>query len=267
MKHTILIILMLAFSAGGALWAQEADQPVEDATTEPTEELEQVEDEDPFMEEYTEPYVLEIGAHIGFAAGGINIETIPEGRKTNADFWAVPNYGATIYAPFGAESKLGGRLDIGVSTTGTRTRPYEFYDGESNFNGYIKERYTYFTVAPKINLSGVTFGVGFNFIMQGERWHPERDERHTIDKNLLKSMVMDLRLGGMIKAWQTETGTLYADIELRMMFSGIYEDNSYYYGMKVNPRGTPTPITQNEMKNLTPASIHIGIAYLFNLGL
>ena len=121
MQRTILILLLLTLSSGGALWAQ--DEPIEET--------------DPFMEEYTEPYVLQVGAYIGLAAGGINIETIASGRKVNSDFWAVPNFGASIYAPFGAESRLGGRLDIGVSTTGSRMRPYEFFHGETNWEEFV----------------------------------------------------------------------------------------------------------------------------------
>lgn len=227
--------------------------------------------EEPAVEEddwSSEPYVIQAGPYIGIASAGINTEDIAAGRKTNVDFWFVGNYGASIYAPFGAGSKLGGRLDIGVSSTGTRTRPYEVYDGKTNWEGYFIERYQMFSVAPRISLSGVTLGVGFNFMMKGERWNPNsEDEPHVIDINLMKSMVMDFRLGGMIKAWQTDLGTLYAEIEARWMLGGLYNDDSYYYGMDVNNRGAPTPAVQTGLKNLTPASAHIGISYLFNLGL
>lgn len=77
----------------------------------------------------TEPYTLGVGVKVGFYGGGITTQNA-EGRKVNPEFWAFPAFGGAIYAPFGAGSSLAGQLDIGVSTNGTRTRPYEMYDGK-----------------------------------------------------------------------------------------------------------------------------------------
>lgn len=268
MKLSGFILLLLVLTATSGYAQDEAPQPSEVDDTvyydQNPQEKSGVEQDDWSS---PEQYTIQIGPYIGIASAGINTEDIAAGRKTNVDFWFVGNYGASIYAPFGTDSKLGGRIDVGVSSTGTRTRPYEVYDGQTNWTGYFIERYQMFSVAPRISLAGVTLGVGFNFMMKGERWNPDQnEERHVVDIDLMKSMVMDFRLGGMIKTWQTDVGTLYAEIEARWMLGGLYNDNSYYYGLDVNNRGAPTPAIQTTLKNLTPASAHIGISYLFNLG-
>lgn len=215
----------------------------------------------------SEPYVLGIGAQIGIASGGIATENA-EGRKVNPDFWFVPTYGAVIYAPFGAGSKIGGRVDIGVSTTGTRTRPYEYYAGGTDWEGYFIERYTMFTIAPQFNLSGFTIGVGFNFPMKAERWNPDLGDAHyVVDTDLLASMSMDIRLGGMINVWKSKIGTLFVDLGVKYFFGGVYNDDSYFYGTQTDSRGIRlTDWATSKVLNLTPASAHLGIAYLFNLG-
>ena len=214
-----------------------------------------------------DPSVLQLGVHGGIAAAGINAGDQAEGRKTNVDFWFLPNYGATILAPFGTESKLSGVLDIGVRSTSTRTRPYEIYAGGSNWSGYFIERHTWFSIAPSINLSGIMLGVGFNFPMKIERWNPDSGlDRHVVDLDLAKSMSMDLRLGGKIATWKIDIGTLYVDISARYQFGGVYQDGKYLYGYPTDQLGDPEVDFDGTTYDLIPASASIGISYLFNLG-
>ncbi|MCX6140535.1 MAG: hypothetical protein NTX15_06885, partial [Candidatus Kapabacteria bacterium] len=86
-------------------------------------------------------YQLRVGPTLGIVSGGIALDNA-EGRKVNPDFWFLQNYGVMVFAPFSKGSKLGGRLDVGVSTVGTRTRPYEYFDSKTDWKGYIIERYT-----------------------------------------------------------------------------------------------------------------------------
>jgi len=218
-----------------------------------------------------EKYTLFAGAQIGIGGAAIATENA-EGRKTNPDFWFLPTYGAVITAPFSNGSRIRGRLDLGVWSTGTRTRPYEFYYGMKNWDGYFVERYTYFTIAPYINLSGILIGVGFDFPMKGEMWNPKSDaDVHVVDKTTMKTG-MDLRIGGSIPAWETDLGTLNIELVAYYMFSGVYEDGQYPYGLAtINSRGD-VPTNQNDLinasvKNLTPAGAHLGISYQFKIGL
>ncbi len=212
-------------------------------------------------------YQIGVGVQIGAFGGSISVENA-EGRKVNPDFWALPTYGAVIQAPFGAGSNLGARLDIGVSSVGTRTRPYEFYDNKKNWEGYFLERYTYFTIAPQVNLAGVLLGVGFNFPMSGERWHPEgSDTKYAVDKDILVGTAMDVRLGGVINVWETKLGKLNVEILARYMFTGLFEDDQYIYGHETTSTGVrPNNYATLPAINLTTASAHIGVSYLFSLG-
>jgi hypothetical protein len=74
-------------------------------------------------------YHLWAGVHLGFGGGAINTVNA-EGRKVNPGFNALPAYGISILAPFGTDSRIGLRLDAGMTTMRTKMRPYEFFGGE-----------------------------------------------------------------------------------------------------------------------------------------
>ncbi|MBI2794925.1 MAG: hypothetical protein HYX66_09800 [Ignavibacteria bacterium] len=220
---------------------------------------------------YSEPYTLFVGAQVGIVSGAVSTETA-ERRKANPDFWFLPTYGAVITAPISNGSRIRGRLDAGVWTTGTRNRPYEFYGGTSNYEGYFVERYTYFTIAPYVNLSGILVGVGFDFPLKGEMWNPKLDvDPHVVDRSTMK-VAMDFRVGGSITAWETDLGILNVELLAYYMFSGVYVDGKYPYGVgATDGRGT-VPTNQVELKNQTfknmiPAGAQLGISYQFKLGL
>ncbi len=215
----------------------------------------------------SDKYNLGVGVSIGGFGGGISIENA-EGRKVNPAFWALPSYGAVIYAPFGKGAEMGGRLDIGVSSTGTKTRPYENYDGKGNWQGFFNEKYTYFTIAPQVSLMGVILGVGINFPMSGERWNPNSSAaRYYVDKEILTSPKLDVRLGGMITVWKTTHGRLFVDLQAKYDLGGGFKDDMYIYGTPVTSLGNPVPAQQADPTiNLTTASCSIGIGYIFNVG-
>lgn len=212
------------------------------------------------------PYVLRVGPTLGIVSGGIAMENA-DGRKVNPDVWFMQNYGVMVFAPFSKGSSLGGRLDVGVTTAGTRTRPYEFYDSETDWKGYIIERYTYFSVAPQVSLYGIMIGAGFNFPMKGEMWHPERsDDVYVVDKNTMK-MAIDIRLGGAINLWNSSLGILTLDLLAKYYVTGVYEDGMYTNGYPVTALGAPKPsTTSSDVINLTPVTVHLGLSYQFKLG-
>lgn len=213
-------------------------------------------------------YVFKIGPSLSFFGGGINTVSA-EGRKTRADFYAIPSFGVVVYAPFGKGMDMGGRLDIGITSTGTRTRPYESYDGKSGWEGYFKERYQYFTIAPSVNLAGVNLGAGFNFPMSGQMWHPDRSsEKFDVDRSTLKAVAIDVRLGSMINVWSTKLGTLYVEVQAKYLVTGLYKDGKYTMGNTVDGTGFPSQDFRTyKMLDNVPASAQIGVSYLFDLSL
>jgi len=228
-------------------------------------------EEFPEFQDYSEPYTLFAGVQLGIVGAGIATEN-SERRKSNPDFWILPTYGAVVTAPISKGSRIAGRLDLSVWQTGTRTRPYAFYDGKQNWEGYFVERYTYFSVVPYVNLSGILIGVGFDFPMKGEWWNPNYDvDPYITDRSTMK-IGMDFRIGGSITAWESDLGILNVELLGYYMFSGVYQDGKYPYGLgAINDRGD-VPINQSELqnqtiKNLTPAGGHLGISYQFKLGL
>lgn len=208
-------------------------------------------------------YRLGVGVHAFIAAGSIN-SVAGEGRKVNPDIHFLPAFGATIYAPFSMKNNLGARLDIGINEVGTRMRPFEYYDGESNFNGYFIERYRYFTIAPQLNFAGVTLGAGINIPMSGRMWNPKHNsEDFYVDRETLKTAV-DIRIGGMIKAWESPIGKLYVDVLASYWVSGLYEKDMYTNGSPVGQYGEPNVVSRTIEDNV-PGSFRVGISYLFDI--
>ncbi len=214
-----------------------------------------------------EKYVLRVGPTIGIVSGAIVLENA-DGRKVNPDVWFMQNYGVMIFAPFTSGSSMGARLDIGITSVGTRTRPYEFYDSETDWKGYVIERYSHFTIAPQVSLFGVMMGAGFNFPMKGEIWHPQRsDNKYVVDKNTMK-MAIDVRFGGAINVWNSSLGILTIDLLAKYYVTGLYEDGTYTNGFPVTNLGVPKASTKtSDLINLTPVSIQLGLSYQFKLGL
>jgi hypothetical protein len=155
-----------------------------------------------------------------------------------------------------------------VSTVGTQTRPYEFYDLQSDWDGYYIERYTYFTIASQVSLFGIMLGAGFNFPMKGEMWHPDRpDDVFTVDKTTMKTAI-DLRLGGAINVWNSEMGTLTVDLLAKYFVSGLYNEGTYTAGHAVDKQGLPDPVYADDpISDVVPVSITLGLSYQFKLGL
>ncbi|NQW29372.1 MAG: hypothetical protein HQ472_02525 [Ignavibacteria bacterium] len=216
----------------------------------------------------TSKYILKVGPTLGLVGGGINTQNA-EGRKVNPDFWAIPSYGVVINAPFSKYSRLGGRLELAVNTQGTKTRPYETYDKLSSWKGYIHERYTYFTIAPQFNLSGLLLGLGINIPMKGETWNPTTpDDKFTVDRSTMRT-ALDFRIGGTINVWSTDVGALFIDVGVKYTFSGLYKDNLYAFGGPVNEFGAANFAGNQTTTHIEfiPVSGQLGITYLFNLKL
>lgn len=219
-------------------------------------------------EDTTKRYTLKVGLSIAGFGGAFNTNAA-EGRKTKADYFPLPAFGVAVYAPFGTGIEMGGRLDVGITSTGTLTRPYEFYDAKTGWTGYFKERYQFFTLAPSINLAGVNLGAGFNFPMSGKMWHPDRSsDKYEVDRSTMKSMVIDVRLGSMINVWHTDLGALFVELQVKYFVTGLYKEGKYTMGNTVDASGLPrSDFRTYTMLDNVPAAAQLGVSYLFDLHL
>ncbi|MCU0330750.1 MAG: hypothetical protein MUC47_07190 [Candidatus Kapabacteria bacterium] len=209
------------------------------------------------------PYHLYIGPTLGFVSGGINTVQAT-GRKVNPTFWAVPSYGVAILAPFSPETTSGFRFDFGVTTVGSKMRPYESYGGETNWKGNFDEHYRHFTIATMVNLSGFAFGAGFNIPMAGTMTAKDGSE-YLVEKNTLTTAI-DVRLGGIIPVWESEMGILNVEIMARYFLTGVYSDGRYTAGTPVDANGEYLGGGQDgEGENFVPAGLTLGVSYLFDL--
>lgn len=212
-------------------------------------------------------YHLWAGVHVGFGGGSINTVNA-EGRKVNPGFMALPAFGASIMAPFGVDSRIGMRIDAGVSRLASKMRPYEFFDGQTNWNGSLNEEYSHFTVAPMFNLGGFLVGVGINFPMSGTISSANGSSEYLVPRSEMATAI-DARMGAQIPAWRSSVGVLSVDIMATYVLGGVYNDKRYIYGSDVQANGLPAeksllinPIVQN----MVPASLRVGASFLFDIG-
>jgi len=207
-------------------------------------------------------YHLYAGVHLGFAGGGINTVNA-EGRKVNPSFYALPSYGITVLAPFGVGSKIGLRLDAGVSQIASKMRPYEFFGGETNWTGFVVERYSHFTIAPMINLGGFLLGAGFNFPMSGTYTDKNGGNEFLVVRDHMATFT-DVRIGAHIPVWDSPTGKLNVDLIATYALTPMYKPNMYVYGFSASPSGSGG---SGSFVNMVPASLRVGASYLFDITL
>jgi hypothetical protein len=208
-------------------------------------------------------YVMKVGPVLGLVGAGINTENAT-GRKVNPDFMGMPYVGAAIYAPFGIDTRMGLRLDIAYSSVSSLVRPYEMYAGGSNWSKSFQERYNYVTIAPMINLAGFLIGMGINIPASGTMKNDAGTEFEVRTADM--KTALDVRLGGQITVWDSNMGILTVDILAKYGFSGVYNDNSYTIGSAVEHIGFPADnVTAKTITGMVPASLTLGLSYLFNL--
>jgi hypothetical protein len=205
-------------------------------------------------------YHLWAGVHLGFGGGAINTVNA-EGRKVNPGFNALPAYGISILAPFGTDSRIGLRLDAGMTTMRTKMRPYEFFGGEMAWNGFINETYSHITVAPMLNLGGFLVGAGFNFPSSASysTTFPTRpNDLPTGDQSGKMATAIDVRLGAQIPAWRSSVGVLSVDVLATYVVNGVFEEK-FYYGSNLNG--------DEAAQNHVPATLRVGASFLFDIAM
>lgn len=196
-----------------------------------------------------------IGPSVVFK-GGINAANIPEGLKTGANFNGIPDMGFTFRWMFDKNSALGLCLDGEYSTYSFRMRP-ENESVANDDNTYVYKP-QYITISPGLFFSGITLNLAINLptgIDVSSVSGNASPTLFTVTSNDMTSPNMELRLGGQIKAWETETGVMNVVIRGGYMLTGLLKDE--YFGTN--------NIFGDSSFNPNVASVGIGINYLFDL--
>lgn len=211
-------------------------------------------------------YTLYVGPYI-HAKGSLNTNPAT-GYKTGVAFNSVPDFGATILAPFGKESKIGFQLDLGHSSLAYKVLP-EDRDLQTDSTNFI-ESYRYFTVAPGFNFAGFTIGVSFGTpigaSMESEKGKSTDPIRGTvIDNDYVDSLasITEVFIGGRIPLIDNPSGRLTFDIQASYTLSGLYENyKSYKYAYEENNEGV---LEAKEDRNPQPVAFKLGLSYLFGI--
>lgn len=220
----------------------------------------------------TNAYTLYVGPYL-HAKGSIN--TNPSaGYTTGFAFNSVPDFGATILAPFGRDSKIGFQLDIGHSSLAYKTIPSD-RDLQSDSTNFI-ESYRYFTIAPGFNFAGFTIGVSFGSPVgasmeseRGQSTHPIRgffvdEDAKSLDYTDSLASITEVFIGGRIPLIDSQSGKLTFDIQASYTLTGLYENYaSYKYAYEENKDGK---MEAKEDRNPKPVALKMGLSYLFGIG-
>lgn len=188
-----------------------------------------------------------LGPSLLFKAG-VNAGSIPEGQKTAVDFHFLPDLGITFKYMFSKNSAVGAVLDVEYATYSFRMRP----ENESTVtdDNTVVYQPSYFSIAPNLYLSGVMIGASFGFPTALSVSTVSGNDINISSDNL-NSPSIELRLGGMIKAMESDGGELNILIRGGYNVSGLYSAESFNGG--------------SDEFNPVLASFGIGVNYLFDL--
>jgi len=190
---------------------------------------------------------LYLGPSLLFKAG-VNAGNIPESQKTAVNFHFLPDIGLTFKYMFSKSSAVGAVLDVEYATYSFRMRP----ENESTVtdDNTIITQPSYFSIAPNLYLSGVTIGAAFGFPTALSMSTVSGNDFDVSSDNL-NSPSIELRIGGMIKAMESDGGELNIVIRGGYNVTGLYSAEAFNGGSdEFNPK---------------LASGGIGVNYLFDL--
>lgn len=183
-------------------------------------------------------YPLSIGPYLSLKAG-VNAASIPEGSKTGIGLSGLPDFGATLYVPLGADNRVGFLADLGYSTYAYGER---LVIGDVEGDLY-KQQVSYVTLAPSIYLSSFTVGFTFGIPVAASTVF----DNATVDGETDNiSTLVEVQLGGMIPVMANADGRLNILLRAGYMITGIISESSSEY----NPKA---------------ATFGLGVNYLFNL--
>ncbi len=187
-------------------------------------------------------YPFGVGPFI-FAKAGVNAADVKQGIKNGVAISPLPDFGVTGYIPFNDESKIGATIDLAYSTYAYEKK---YYGDEGN---PWTDKFHYFTIAPNLHVWGFLVGFGLGFPLGGEI---DKNAREVKSNDL--EFMFELRVGAMIPIIESNFGRLNILIMGSYFLTGQFTNQfarDFYIG--------------GEGYNTHPASLGLGINYIFNL--
>jgi hypothetical protein len=180
-------------------------------------------------------YRLGVGPYLGFKMG-INAGDVPQGIKNGVSAANMPDFGAQFYLPFQGKSKMGLILSAAYATY-----PYKLtYEG-AGISTDSKYNFSYVALGADFFLSGFTIGFNYGF--------PSGAKLGDFDLSTdLIANMFEFKIGGNIPMIEDDLGRLNLIIQAGYFITGQYNDDRAIQG-----------------KNTNPASLMVGLSYLFNI--
>lgn len=140
--------------------------------------------------------------------GGVNTVDTPSGLKNGAAFNGIPDFGATLHVPFSRTSKIGLNIDLGYTTYAYGIVDYYNTSNKATY------KFSYLTLAPKFNFSGLLIGFTFGIPVSAS------GDGNTIRTGLINTLV-DFNLGGQIPLFVDKSGSLNLLINASYMLTEV----------------------------------------------
>lgn len=192
---------------------------------------------------------IDLGPSIG-VKGTVNTVAPGDGLKTGFAINGLPDIGLTTRVLFSPGSGIGMLLDLEMSGYGYLIRP-ENEDIADDDNSFIT-RHSYFTVAPSLNLGGLTLGVGISF-PTGQTTTEVDGDQAINPVGTQASPVLDARLGAMIPLYRGKGGEFNMVIRASYMLGGHYTTDVGTYPLSL------------KTSNPQSAGLVLGFNYLFRV--
>ena len=188
--------------------------------------------------------------------GGVNGFTNPQGRKNGIAFNNIPDVGITTYIPLDLIFNLGLYLDF-MYNTNTFLMKYNYNPNKNDYMNKDRMRFSYFSISPTFNHAGFTIGFNYGMPVSAD-W-----EGVNIATSKLNNLI-EIKAGYNYPIYFDEVGRLNLFINASYALNGVYKNFKEDDPLRnVSPAIPPQIITN--YYNPRPASIQIGVNFLFNL--
>ena len=188
--------------------------------------------------------------------GGINGFTNPLGRKNGIAINNIPDVGITTYIPLDLIFNLGLYVDL-MYNTNTFLMKYDYNSIENDYMNKDRMRFSYFAISPTFNHAGFTLGFNLGIPVSAD-W-----EGISIATSKLNNLI-EVKAGYSYPIYFDEVGRLNLFINASYALNGVYRNFKEDDPLKNTVPAIPPQIITNYY-NPRPASIQIGVNFLFNL--
>jgi hypothetical protein len=193
-----------------------------------------------YAQEYREGrgnYSMGFGPMVAYKLG-INAADPPQGIKNGVGTAGMPDLGISYYLPLNPDDKMGLFVDAAYASYAYIQK----FDGSSTD---WTDRFTYLAFGPNFYISGFTIGLNIGIPLSGERVFSDRTME--IQSSTLATM-FEFKVGGHFTLNESELG------RLNLFLNGSYQINGQY-----------TDDLNLGAINYHPASLQVGLSYIFNM--